>query len=349
MRWAGGFSVSRVTISDVAKVAGVSMKSVSRVINVEPNVSHLLRVKVQSAIDALGYVPDLAARSLAGARSFSIGLLFHDYGDGFMPSYYPKLQNGAYRACRAAGYHLLVETLDSEQSDYTGQFAALLRTMRVDGFILAPPFSDDQPIMDVLDARTIPYVRIAPAQDLARAPFVAIDDKAAAGEVARHLWELGHRKLAIVTGHRDHHAAHARRQGFMETLALLGCGTVSEAPAEFQFELGIQAAKDLMASDDPPTAIFAANDDSAAGVMAGLAMLGLSVPHDVSVAGYDDSWIAQSVWPYLTTIHQPIAEMANVAAEMLIQRNGSADTGARPEIETHLVVRGSTAPPKDMP
>jgi LacI family transcriptional regulator len=335
-----------VTISDVAKIAGVSMKSVSRVINVEPNVSEALRLKVQSAIDTLGYVPDLAARSLAGARSFSIGLLFNDYGDGFMPSYYPKLQSGAYRACRAAGYHLLVETLDSDHPEHADQFGIVLRTMRVDGFILAPPLSDNGAIMDVLDARAIPYVRISPAEDLARAPFVAIDDKEAASVMARHLWDLGHRRLAFVAGHRDHHAAHARREGFVETLAMLGCESVAEASAEFQFELGIQASKDLMGSDDPPTAIFAANDDSAAGVMAGLAMLGLSVPDDVSVTGFDDSWIAQSVWPYLTTIHQPISEMASVAADILIQRHGANSAGLRPEIETHLVVRGSTAPPK---
>jgi LacI family transcriptional regulator len=338
--------VARATMSEVAEAAGVSMKSVSRVINNEPNVSDKLRAKVLAAIKKLDYVPDFAARSLAGVRSFTIGILFNDYGDGFIPSYYPKLQDGAYRACLANGYHLLVETLASESPDFAAQFRQALNTMRTDGFVLAPPFSDNEVVMELLETRGIPYARIAPAGDFDRSPYVAIDDRAAASEMAEHLWALGHRRLGFAAGHHDHHAAHARRQGFAETLARLGCPDFAEAAAEFQFEMGIDAAKQLMALPEPPTAIFAANDDSAAGVMAGLAQLGLTVPDDVSVAGFDDSWIAQSVWPYLTTVHQPIAEMAHVAASMLILKNGQLDQAELPAIETRLVVRGSTAPPK---
>lgn len=323
------------------------MKSVSRVINGEANVSSALRTQVQRAIDDLGYVPDLAARSLAGARSFAIGLLFNDYGDGFMPSYYPDVQTGAYRACRAAGHHLIVETIDSKSPDYERQLVRALATMRVDGFVLVPPYSDDEAAMSLFEARNIPFVRIAPSKDLERAPFVAIDDKTAATAMAQHLWDLGHRKLAFVQGHKDHSAAHSRRDGFLEMLATLGCSRVEEADGGFRFEMGLRAAEELMARDNPPTAIFAANDDSAAGVMAGLSKLGLSVPGDVSVAGFDDSWIAKSVWPYLTTIHQPISEMARLAVEMLIRKTPTKGQLEHPALETKLVVRGSTAPPKD--
>ena len=114
---------------------------------------------------------------------------------------------------------------------------------------------------------------------------------------------------------------------------------------EFSYESGVRGADKLLDLEDPPTAIFAANDDSAAGVMAGLAQLGLRVPDDVSVVGFDDSWIAMSVWPYLTTIHQPIAEMAEVATRMLIDRNGNGAAEKSVMLDTHLVVRGSTAPP----
>lgn len=340
--------MGRVTISDVAKASGVSMKSVSRVINNEANVSDALRREVQRAIDSLGYVPDLAARSLAGMRSFTIGLLFNDYGDAFMPSYYPDVQNGAYRACRAAGYHLIVETIDSGRPDYESQLVQALRTMRVDGFILTPPFSDDAAAMSIFEARDIPFVRIAPTTDLDRAPYVAIDDKASAALMAHHLWDLGHRKLAFVAGHPDHAAAHARREGFAAALSSLGCTDFREAAGDFRFERGIGAAEELMTGGNPPTAIFAANDDSAAGVMAGLSKLGLSVPKDVSVAGYDDSWIAMSVWPYLTTIHQPISEMAYLAAEILINRKGSNGPLQHHFLATKLVVRGSTAAPGDV-
>jgi LacI family transcriptional regulator len=335
--------VSRVTIDMVSKVAGVSMKSVSRVINREPNVSEKLRQRVQSAIDKLGYVPDFAARSLAGGRSFTIGILFNDYGDEFMPSYYPKLQSGAYRACRNAGHHLLVETLQSEAPEFPALFDQALSTMRVDGFILPPPVSDNRNAMDVLERRGIPFARIAPSLDIDRSPYVAIDDEAAASDMAHYLWGLGHRRIALVKGHLEHAAAHARRKGFLEALASLGCETFTEVPAEFQFELGIDAAKLLMAAPSAPTAIFAANDDSAAGVIAGLAQLGLKVPEDVSVAGFDDSWIAMSVWPYLTTIHQPIAEMAAEAATMLINRDKKT---AATTLNYRLIKRASTAPIK---
>lgn len=338
--------MSRITISNVAKAAGVSMKSVSRVINREPNVTEKLRVRVEAAIANLGYVPDFAARSLAGGRAFTIGLLFHDYGDGFMPSYYPKLQSGAYKACRQHGYHLLVETIDSEADDFAQKFERALSTIRVDGFILPPPLSDNLHIMAAFDKFGIPFARIAPSIELDRAPYVAIDDEAAASEMARHLWEIGHRRIGFVMGREDHSAAHDRRNGFSQALAELGCTDLSETTARFQFDLGIDAAKTLMQGPNPPTAIFASNDDSAAGVMAGLAQLGLNVPGDVSVAGFDDSWLALSVWPYLTTIHQPIAEMAETVATMLIDRNGAMETKQAKLLDFHLVVRGSTAPPK---
>jgi LacI family transcriptional regulator len=322
------------------------MKSVSRVINREPNVSEKLRSAVQKAIDSLGYVPDFAARSLAGGRSFTIGLLFDDYGNSSMPSYYPKVQSGAYRACRKSGYHLLVETLPARSVDFPNLLSESLTTMRVDGFILPPPLADNVRAMDVLEANGIPYARIAPSEDLERAPYVAINDEAAARDMANYLWEMGHRRIGFVAGREDHPAARVRKNGFFNALAEKGCTVAAEALANFQFDLGIEAAKQLMQANPPPTAIFAANDDSAAGVLTGLAQLGLKVPDDVSVAGFDDSWIALSVWPYLTTIHQPIAEMAEKATQMLIERNGDVSGNAGVMLDYHLVERGSTAPPK---
>ncbi len=333
-------------MNDVAKAAGVSMKSVSRVVNNEPNVTTKLRSKVDRAIAALGYVPDLAARSLAGGRSLTVGLLFNDYGDAFMPSYYPKVQSGAYRACRDGGYHLLVETLQTEGADFIDRFERTLATMRTDGFVLPPPLADNRVIMDALERRGISYARVAPAIELDRAPYVAIDDTTAAREVAQYLWSLGHRRLGFVSGRQEHPAAHDRRKGFADALAELGCHDFAEATGMFQFDIGIEAAKSLMTSANPPTAIFAANDDSAAGVMAGLAQLGLKVPDDVSVVGFDDSWIAQSVWPYLTTVHQPIAEMAAVAAAMLIEPNGALRSKRAVMLDYHFIIRGSTAPPR---
>jgi LacI family transcriptional regulator len=338
--------VTRITMSDVATKAGVSMKSVSRVINREPNVTEKLRARVQVAIDQLNYVPDLAARSLAGARSFSIGLLFEDHGDAPMPSYLPKLQAGGYRACSENGYHLLIEFLALNGDDTTARFRRILKTLRVDGFILTPPSSDDRRIMDVLDELAIPYVRITPFEAYGSAPSIVVDDAAAVRELTRHLWDLGHRQFGFVSGYDKHSAAHTRRSGFADALKELGCTQFAEAYGGFTFNQGFTAVQELMRGDQPPTAIFAANDDSAAGAMAGLTELGLKVPDDVSVAGFDDSWIAQFVWPALTTVHQPIAEMGYVAAASLIARNGKFDQSSFPPVRTKLIIRGSTAPPR---
>ncbi len=331
----------RVTINDVARASGVSMKSVSRVINREPNVSEKLRAKVQTAIDKLGYVPDLAARSLAGGRAFTIGMLY----DNPSPNYTMKLQSGAYKACRAQGYHLIIEHLAVQSDELAQQLSSVLLNARLDGLILTPPVTDSAVVLDTLDARGIPYVRIAPGEFAGRAPAVAMDDESAARELGEHLLTLGHRRFGIVNGPDLHRAAIERRRGFLDALSAADCAAPLEAYGGFEFETGIRAGLELLKRKDRPTAIFAGNDDSAAGVIAAAAQLALKVPDDVSVVGFDDSWIALSVWPPLTTIYQPISEIAETAANMLIDRNGALQVTDEILLDYHLVKRGSTAPP----
>jgi len=335
-----GHGVTRVTISDVAQAAGVSMKSVSRVINREPNVTEKLRARVQGAIDRLGYVPDTAARSLAGARAFTIGVLF----DNPSPNYTMSVQSGAYRACREHGFHLLIEHLDSDADDMAGQALAMLRNTRVDGFVVTPPLTECVAVMDALERRDIPYVRIGPVSFPGRSPAFAIDDAAAAGEMALHLWDRGHRRLGIVNGPPEHGAAGTRRGGFLSALRSLGhIDPVAESNGGFQFNAGLAAGRELLSLAERPTAIFATNDDSAAGVMAAAGQLGLKIPDDVAVAGFDDSWIAKSVWPNLTTVYQPVSEMAYAAATALIRRD-SEDLGSAVQLlDYRLVIRDSTA------
>ncbi len=329
----------KVTISDVAAAAGISMKSVSRVINREPNVSGKLRARVQAAIDQLGYVPDMAARSLAGARAYTIGLLL----DNPSPHYTMKVQEGAWRACRDHGYHLLIENIDSGAGDVATQMKAILSNCRVDGFVLTPPLTEIGTVMDLLEQRSIPFVRIAPVSFTRRSAGFSMDDARAAGEIARHFWALGHRTFALVTGPPEHGAAATRKAGFLATLAELGHrDPVAEAYGAFRFDRGIEAGRELLSADSRPTAIFAMNDDSAAGVMSAASQLGLRVPQDVAVAGFDDSWVAKSVWPYLTTVHQPIAEMADMAATFLIERAVYDADQSDTLLDHALVVRGST-------
>lgn len=335
-------SKAHATMETVAKLAGVSLKSVSRVINAEPHVSEKLRAKVEAAIAQLNYVPDTAARSLAGARSFTIGLLL----DNPSPHYTIKVQTGVYRACVEHQYHLQIDNIDSRVNDceLEAQLAAILRNSRTDGFILTPPLTDNPLVLDYLDRVGVRYCRIAPVQELKRSPGVVIDDFAAAAMVAERLWNRGHRRFGLVNGPADHGAASRRRDGFLQALEAYGAAQdVIEADGGFGFEGGISAGTELLRSAPRPTAIFAANDDSAAGVMVACSQAGLSIPADISVFGFDDSWVAKSVWPYLTTVYQPIEEMGFTAAKMLLEnRDSSADDLKM--LDFQIVERASVGP-----
>jgi LacI family transcriptional regulator len=160
--------------------------------------------------------------------------------------------------------------------------------------------------------------------------------------VGEHLVSLGHTRFGFVQGPVSHRAASARRGGFLSALAAHGLEPPMEAYGGFDFETSIMAGKQLMQVADHPTAIFASNDDSAAGVMAALAQLGVKVPDQVSIVGFDDSWIARSVWPNLTTIYQPIAEMAETAVNLLLDRTGAMERAGTVMMDYHLVARNST-------
>lgn len=331
-------------MADVARVAGVSMKSVSRVINNEPHVTPRLRAKVEAAIATLDYVPDMAARSLAGARSYTIGVLF----DNPSPNYTMKVISGAYRACVERQHHLRLDQIDASVPPAQLDIAldGIFRHTRSDGFILTPPLSDNPRLLEVLKARQVRYSRLAPLLDPDRSMAVMIDDAAAAAKVADLLYDAGHRRFGLVNGPPSHGAAINRRRGFLEQLQKRGGDImVHEAVGSFAFEPGMAAGFQLLADADPatrPTGIFAANDDSAAGVLGACTQLGLQVPRDVSVCGFDDSWVAKSVWPNLTTVYQPIEAMAYQAARMLLDREEWP--GKLRMLDFELIERDSVGP-----
>lgn len=337
--------MSRKTITDVAQAAGVSIKTVSRVINREPNVKPSMHAKVVAAIAKLGYVPNTAARSLAADRSFVLATIF----DNPSPGYIAAIQRGAMAVCRDAGYHLTIEAIDTT-GDMAAQMQRMLATARLDGVIMSPPLTDQDQVLAALEARGLPYVRLTPAAFPGRSPAVVVDDGAAAGDVARHLWALGHRRLSVIAGPQNHGASKWRLDGFLAGVA--GCGgdvgQVRIEPGDFTFASGMAAAQKLFATRDRPTAIFASNDDMAAGVYAAAAQAGLRIPNDVSVVGYDDTAVAELIWPPLTTVRQPVADMAAAAARLLIDRKSTAhqpsDRPAIIEMTCKLVVRQSTGP-----
>ncbi|MEO6387068.1 MAG: LacI family DNA-binding transcriptional regulator [Croceibacterium sp.] len=333
----------KTTMAEVARRAGVSSKSVSRVINKEPHISPSLVAMVEAAIAELNYVPDSAARSLAGSRSFTVVVAF----DNPSPNYIMKVVNGAYRACVAHGYHMRFDTIDSQRghSSCLDQLDAIIKNSRIDGIVLTPPLVDNPLVLDHLELHGIRFVRIAPVAGKGRSPSISIDDAAAAADIAQYLWDLGHRNIGFVNGPRTHGAAGKRRDGFLKRLCALDPHIeVQQADGAFLFDGGMEAGGKLLSSKRPPTAIFAANDDMAAGVIAACAQRQLAVPDDVSVVGFDDSWIATSVWPHLTTIYQPIEEMAAAAIEILLHRGAAGRPPEELVLNYRFVERASAAP-----
>jgi LacI family transcriptional regulator len=317
----------RATIIDVAEVAGVSWKTVSRVINREPNVRTATAERVEAAIAKLGFQPNAAARSLAGTRSFLIGAITANPS----PHYMIALHRGAAEACRSRGYHLALEEVHLDSPDLARDFERNLLSARFDGVFLSPPATDNVIILDLLDKHGIRYIRLDPATALDRSDRIIADDETGVAALARHFWSLGHRKFGLVNGPEEHRAAPVRREAFLAEIERLGgkAGDVAQAAGNFYFESGIEGGKALLALQDRPTAIFAANDEMAAGVVAAAGEIGIRVPDQLAVAGFDDSDVAGFVWPPLTTVRQPIVEYARIAVEMLI--------APRPEGEPRVI------------
>ncbi|PTS89750.1 MULTISPECIES: LacI family DNA-binding transcriptional regulator [unclassified Caulobacter] len=335
---------SKITIHDVARLSGVSIKTVSRVLNREPNVKADTRDRVQAAVATLNYRPNISARSLAGSKAYLIGVFF----DNPSPGYITDVQLGAIARCREEGYHLIVEPLDSTADDVEAQVAPMLANLRMDGVILTAPVCDNAIVMDALEREDIPFVRISPGSDLDRSARVGMDDRLAAYEMTRHLIDLGHKDIGFILGHPDHGATHLRRQGFVDAMGDAGLPVRPERMEQgyFSFRSGFEAAERLLSDEDRPTAVFASNDDMALGVMAVANRLRLNVPETLSVAGFDDTPGAKVTWPQLTTVRQPIAAMAGAAADMLLT-GVTWDEGARPPsrlLDFELVVRESTGP-----
>jgi LacI family transcriptional regulator len=328
-----------VTLSDVAARAGVSIKTVSRVVNREENVSRETRERVEAVLAELDYRPNIFARSLAGSRSYLLSLLF----DNPSPSYVLELQLGALRQCRPAGYHLIVEEMDSTSGDFDQQVARLLQGSLADGFILTPPLSDNVEVLGALHERGLPCVRITPYLSGASGSSIQTDDAAAAADMTRHLLGLGHRHIGFIKGHAAHGASHLRTEGFFAAMRTHGLEPEPDLVVEgdFSSRSGVEAAERLLSRPERPTAIFASNDDMALGAMIVASRLGLNIPEDLSICGFDDSRTATLTWPQLTTVRQPVADMSGAAAELLIAQKGAPE---RLLFDLEVVVRGSTGP-----
>ncbi len=338
---------SNPTITDVAAQAGVSIKTVSRVMNQEPGVHPQTREQVLKVVAALKYRPKLSARSLAGARSYLIGLLYYDPSAAFVG----RVQQGATLRCREAGYHLVVESLHNDAPNLEQQVDRMVSALRPDGMILTPPLCDNPQVLKALRDSHTPCVLISPARDIKGLASVRMDDVRAAEEITQLLIGLGHERIAFVKGAPEQVAAGRRYEGFLRAMKAHGLVVDPELvyPGDFVFASGVAAANQLLDRRHRPTAIFASNDDMALGVLSSAQRLGVAVPTELSIVGFDDSTASGLVWPPLTTVRQPMDEMARVAVDMLILANRPDAAANTPAPLLHrvlpheIVVRGSTS------
>ncbi len=305
-----------VTIKEVADLAGVSQMTVSRVLNNSEVVRENTRKKVEEAIKALNYRPNLLARGLAGGQALFIGLVYNNPSN----SYISEILVGALNQCRSMGHYLVLEDCrsDGDRTDHR-DVVARIAAAGLNGVLVIPPLSEDNALLDGLRAQNIPAVVIAPPQGRTDFPSVSIDDEAAAVSMMLELFAQGHTDIAFIRGDEAQNAARRRYRGYLAALEAQSIPVRQEwiAKGDFNYRSGMSAAMELLGAPDRPSVIFACNDDMAAGSVAAIQGEGLKVPSDISVVGFDDSAIASGIWPTLTTVRQPISQMASRAVELL--------------------------------
>jgi LacI family transcriptional regulator len=350
----------KVTIHDVAKLAGVSAKTVSRVLNNEPNVREAVRERVRAATAELRFRPNMSARRLRGSSSnlivafadapMTLNHLKSEHGSNFLD----RFQLGALSRCRDSSFHLLVELIDLSAADLERQVIALLSALAPDGVILTPPSCDSAAILNVLETMEVPYVRLASHLEPDRGSRVSMDECSATHDMTTHLIENGHTQIAFIVGSPRYAGSQARLSGFRRAMAEAGLAVREDwiRSGDFTFLSGQDCGAYLLQRPDRPTAVFASSDEMALGVMHVAAAAGLSIPGDLSVVGFDDMISARFSIPPLTTIRQPVAEMSLAAADMLITRSldkRHEDDPIQLELPFQLVLRGSVAAPSAQP
>lgn len=341
------------SMADVAKLAGLSPMTVSRVMNGAEKVSARTRKKVTEAAIALNYAPNREARLLAGSKPVRIGFLYS------MPSvrsgtYITEILLGLLNQISISNVQMFVEKC--EEGEQLLQQTQRLINNGLDGIILPPPLCDNALIVECITLAGIPLVVIASGKPDPRVSAIGINDYQAAYEMTRHLLELGHQRIGFITGHPAQSVSGPRLSGYRAAVQELGADASPELVAQGQFNYlsGLDAAEILLSLPDRPTAIFASNDDMAAAVVAVAQRMGLDVPGDITVTGFDDTALATTIWPALTTVRQPTVEMAEAAVQRVVQhimavRNGNAPANEHTLVDFTLVRRQSDAAPRMRP
>jgi len=332
----------RATIQHVAQAAGVSIATVSRVVNGEGQVSQATREKVLATIDTLHYQPNLAARHMGGARSKWVALVYQNPGIGFMQ----LVQSGAVDRCRADGYMLSVHSCQYTGQDLAQELLGIVDQLQPSGVVLPPPLSVSPQAVATLAQRGVPFVRLCPPEDDLPYPRVWFDERAAMRAMAEHLIALGHKQLALVTGLPEG-TPDGRRDGYLDAVraARLTGAEDNIHFGAYTFEGALPVALRLLQRKRRPTALVCASDDMAAAALRAAHQLGLRVPDDLSVTGFDDGYVATVLSPSLTTVHAPLRELGAAAADLLIKGPPDMAAGIVLSRPWRLLLRESTAAP----
>ncbi|MEO6715687.1 MAG: LacI family DNA-binding transcriptional regulator [Novosphingobium sp.] len=333
---------AKPTINDVARLSGVSKKTVSRVINRSPLLNQATRAKVETVIADLGYVPNPQARALALRHNFVLGMIYDNPNAQMVLNF----QEGVLDAIRATEFALVIHPVDRHSPGLFDDIRKFIERQRLYGVLILPPLSENDSFAALFDELGCRYVRMGSAELDDPAHLVQSNDRQAVHEAVGYLIGLGHQRIGLVEGPDGFRSAFERREGWREAMQAhgLACGPELVAQGSYTFETGLAAGKRLLDLPLPPSAVFASNDVMAAGVVHVARARGLDVPGDLSVVGFDDTAIAATIWPPLTTVRWPIRTMARSAALKLIHPEAAAMEQS--VFPTEFVERASTAPPK---
>jgi LacI family transcriptional regulator len=335
----------KLTITDVAKLAGVSKKTVSRVINRSGLVKDETRDRIMKVVEEHGYTPDPQARALALRRSHLVALI----SDQPNPQYVVDMQSGILEGLAPTHYQLVIRPCDRKSPTLYDDICEIIQHQKFFGVILTPSISEDDELIGRLRRIECPYVRIAAVSLDSPENMVETHDYVGAAEAARHIADLGHRRIAHVRGPDTFLSAKERLRGFRVGLAEHGLAVEEQylIRGAYTFESGIDCGERLLSLPKPPTAVFAGSDEMAVGVYQAVRQAGLRVPDDLSIVGFDDSRMATRIWPTLTTVRLPIRYMGRTAVQLLVSNHDPAamQPPAATSVMPSLIVRGSTAAP----
>ena len=332
----------KITINAVARLSGVSKRTISRVINNSPKVGEKTRERIQKIIDELNYSPNPQARGLAARRSYLLGMIY-DNPDAL---YINDVQRGVLSVCREFGYELVVHPCDMKADSLIIEAVGFVNRSKLDGVIILPPISENNDLAGALGKANFNYVRLASIALDSADHVVISNERAAAAAMAEYLVKLGHTRIGYIAGPKGMKSTRERLEGFCDALEKHGCKPARDmlARGAYTFESGMECTHSLLENPNPPTAIFASNDEMAVGAINAAREMGLKVPEDLSVAGFDDSMLASRIMPALTTIRRPVREKARLATTKLIAAidGRHEDAHAGNMLVPELVTRNST-------